>query len=692
MKKLSRACLVFALVVGGCGPEDDLQTIEENGPARGIDRRDNAPRGTVWDACNVETSQGTYKSAPGVVTLVGLVDYLSRSTNILLAEYIANPNLKHSHYNSILTAGAGSTTSANEIWGLGAGTTATVSFPSTKTAIGEHMIDGYTAAQGLWKHTVDGEVCYIPALVVSNGIDNPMVYHQTYGTGTMSELDSISGGLSNHTYLANPPRGKYLAVYKERLFMANCADAANRLYWSGANDAGVFSVNVWPASYNMDIGDSRPITGIKVWRDSLVVFKEDQIWVLSGDGVGGAWNIDLVDDGHGAVTHWAVTEVDGILMFIGTDGIYQWAGGRAENMIRDRFGDLWDALVGKLQRGVYSVRPTAAYDKRRGLVYFNTTVGGTIVGATTSTDGRQHLWVYDLAHDAWTRWGTWGGDKAIGAEDSPRMFLDSVVIDRLVFTGGYGIQTYRSEYDQIKTLIATSNPVYWFIQTRRYGIDDPNVKLLRHVSLTRRMIGGYEEGQNIVTIGVLPLVEDDGISEALRRRSGSHWGFITDTASAAEHTISHTGTAADRFDHAVDGPVDLYHVKSLYAHATNLTLVNASSTSKIKFASSQNFGAYTKGTVLVLPAGECPMARISQEESSLDILNDGFTLGDTPLGDPGFARATVGENLMGRDFALFITNSGSYSDGTYFIYPGIPSEISGWGLWLIPRGTLRPDD
>jgi hypothetical protein len=63
---------------------------------------------------------------------------------------------------------------------------------------------------------------------------------------------------------------------------------------------------------------------------------------------------------------------------------------------------------------------------------------------------------------------------------------------------------------------------------------------------------------------------------------------------------------------------------------------------------------------------------------------------DSRFIDPDFEKLTTDENAEGRSFALWISNMGSYNSGTDWAKPGMPMEIDGWGLWVKPRGVLRP--
>jgi hypothetical protein len=378
--------------------QSDLRPVAIIGPPGGIDQSENPKPRTVRDCCNIDTSRGLWETRPGLRSICKPLN--AADVGNLLAEYVPDRRFETSHYRAVLVGCVDDT----------AQTIKEVLNPEAfNTLTGHGQTEGwwkrFAFVRGLWKYDKgqtksDGTIVapdYTPVILLSNGYDPPCVYHQKDGAGAVSPLDALDGGESIG-YLRTPPYAKVLATYKERVFAANVERGANRMFWTGPDSALTFTVNVWPAKYFVDIGGGdEEITALIPFKDQLVIFKENSIYVLGGDGVGGRWAIDLVDNQHGAVNTHCVANIGNALIFIAQDGIYMWAGGQARCISHPWIQDLWkemDWTEGKLKRLF------AAHDSMKHLVYF---------GCGQTSEAIDSYIVYDYIRDAWSRWGAWPG-------------------------------------------------------------------------------------------------------------------------------------------------------------------------------------------------------------------------------------------------------------------------------------------
>lgn len=129
------------------------------------------------------------------------------------------------------------------------------------------------------------------------------------------------------------PKGKYLTVWRNRLWISGVSATPNRIFWSGIGDP-----TAWNPNNYVDIlgprGDlvtsihSSPNIGTDAsGADGVLVFKTrsthrivDDTDNSAGAIVGGS-NV-MVDRGTGAVSHRTVQTVNGRIYCLGLDGIY----------------------------------------------------------------------------------------------------------------------------------------------------------------------------------------------------------------------------------------------------------------------------------------------------------------------------------------------------------------------------------
>jgi len=770
----------------------DIRPVSIIGPPGGIDQSESPKNNTVRDCCNIDTSRGQWESRPGFRS----VCYPLNAGDIgnLIAEYVPDRRFATSHYRAILLGCVDDT--AQTIKEL-------LNPEEFSTLTGHGQTAGwwkkFAVVKGLWKYDrgetlSDGTLVdpdYTPVLLLSNGYDPPCVYHQKDGAGAISLLDALDGGESIG-YLRTPPSAKVLAVHKERVFAANVDKGANRIFWTGPDDALTFTVNVWPAKYFVDVGGGdEEITAMVPFKDQLLIFKENSIYVLSGDGVGGRWAIDLVDNQHGAVGVNCVANIGNAILFLARDGIYMWDGGRARCISHPRIQKLWsemDWTEGKLKRFF------AVHDSLAHLVYF---------GCGQTSERIDSFIVYDYMRDAWSRWGAWPGkyrdafptawpewcgevpnwddsdsrvlstygghlcafrrchdvlDTAItvtaankwidfdlnpggapalvSASITEKMYTNYASLAAAIqaairtatadatFTVTYSASTSKftiartTNFDILwntgahagstiashlgysvagddsgsnsyvadnTTVLASEFSVAAFIHTQRYFGDDSYFKNLRHAVAYIQNTGEWK-------LLMMALKDDEDFEDALRRDAGTKYAIIVDSANAQEHTVAGTS----QFQAATDGPVDVYNLETFIKEGDSLALVAASAADKIKFSAAFN-STNKAGKLLVIPEDKTPRRTRDMYDSLTELY--GYAAGyatydDAVASSPQMQKKTMGMNVFGREFSLFITNVGevteSYSFGTFYARRCARMVIGGWELWLIPTRKLRP--
>jgi len=145
-------------------------------------------------------------------------------------------------------------------------------------------------------------------LFFSNGTDNVFSYDGT------SITDEGSG-------TTDPPKGRCLAYFKNRLWVANLVANPDYVYYSDALDPQTFDTSV--QLFRVNTGDSSQVTNMIPFQgSSLIIFKEDTIHelVVSGD-TAAYWNLRPLDEKHGCVAPECAQQYDGRIYYLSRDGV-----------------------------------------------------------------------------------------------------------------------------------------------------------------------------------------------------------------------------------------------------------------------------------------------------------------------------------------------------------------------------------
>lgn len=117
-------------------------------------------------------------------------------------------------------------------------------------------------------------------------------------------------------------KGKYIAVYKDSLFIAGDPDNPSRLYYSGGGDKiEDFTIGGGGGFIDISKNDGQTITGMIVFKDSLLVFKERSIYKFSFT-TSGLPQVEQVNPAIGCVAPRSIVAVENDVFFAGEDGVY----------------------------------------------------------------------------------------------------------------------------------------------------------------------------------------------------------------------------------------------------------------------------------------------------------------------------------------------------------------------------------
>lgn len=267
----------------------------------------------------------------------------------------------------------------------------------------------------------------IPTGGASSGVTSRRIYRTKAGGTLFYFLTTIADNTTT-TYTDNaadstltseqapndngvPPAVQFLKIKKGRAVGAKTTSFPYRLYFSAIGSTerapvGTLSIHgagveIWPADHYIDIGDSNtPITGIEFWGDSIVVFKEDEIYLVRGVQ---ASDFDVWDvaKGVGCVAPRTIVNMgrnEGIY-FLGrnelTPTVYSFDGGDVRP-ISDAVEPYFRTQIVGLG-GSYTVQPCAG--KYRGqylLSYMYSSSTNPFQIELAKYDTRKQSWAFDL--------------------------------------------------------------------------------------------------------------------------------------------------------------------------------------------------------------------------------------------------------------------------------------------------------
>lgn len=143
-------------------------------------------------------------------------------------------------------------------------------------------------------------------LIMTNGIDAAMKYDGT-----------------SVTNLANAPAlSDFVCTHDNRVYLAS----GSTIYFSALRKAEDWTTVNEAGQITVETSDGRSITGLVAGSQRLTVFKRNSIHELFGTNPGN-FTMKLVTDNLGTPTGNTAQVIDGVIYFLGNDGVYRYSGG-----------------------------------------------------------------------------------------------------------------------------------------------------------------------------------------------------------------------------------------------------------------------------------------------------------------------------------------------------------------------------
>ena len=284
----------------------------------------------------------------------------------------------------------------------------TVGWTASTNAIGYNI---YGRESGYWRF-----LKYVEGQATASWVDD--------GTTTPSEVftppeaDSTAG-----------PTGKYLALYKDSLFVYGDPDNPSRLFYSGGGDRiNDFSVSNGGGFIDVSKNDGQMGTGLIVFKNTLLSFKEDSIYQFEFT-TSGLPQVTQVNAAVGCIAPRSIVAVENDIFFASRRGVFTIGNepGFAFDVLRTnelsaRVRSLYQAIESEYIGNIAAVYATKA---NVNLVVFAYTPAG-------SSSNSEAL-VYDRERLAWFKWTNINANCWVN-------FIDSTGTVRVIYgddTSGY---------------------------------------------------------------------------------------------------------------------------------------------------------------------------------------------------------------------------------------------------------------
>lgn len=177
----------------------------------------------------------------------------------------------------------------------------------------------------------------------SSGVKGYVIYGREAGNETfLSRINSSSrsfldDGTNEPAVLSEPPTAdstggpiaKYIIKQDNRLILGNISGKKSRVMFSGKlQNAEKFHWSQGGGYIDIDIDSGDDITGLELFQNKIVVFKEKSIWELTiGTVTIGNWTIanptvSAITNSHGAVSNKTIVPVENDVFFLTRKGVY----------------------------------------------------------------------------------------------------------------------------------------------------------------------------------------------------------------------------------------------------------------------------------------------------------------------------------------------------------------------------------
>jgi hypothetical protein len=322
----------------------------------------------------------TYYDGSSITTFTAIV----KPTNLAVSKTGGTGSYTFSYKISAVTAigETDATTAASatsDVATLTATDYMTLTWTASTSAIGYNI---YGRTDGYWKF-----LKYVEGQTTATWVDD----------GSEDESEVFTPPDANSTA---GPTGKYIALYKDSLFVFGDPDNPSRLFYSGGGDRiNDFSVANGGGFIDVQKNDGQMGTGLIVFKNTLICFKEDSIYQFEFS-TSGLPQVTQVNAAVGCIAPRSIVAVENDVFFASRRGIFTMGNepGFAFDVLRtnelsSRVRSIFQSIESEYIGNIAAVYATKA---NVNLVIFAYTPSG----ATTNSEAL----VYDRERLAWYKW------------------------------------------------------------------------------------------------------------------------------------------------------------------------------------------------------------------------------------------------------------------------------------------------
>ena len=227
----------------------------------------------------------------------------------------------------------------------------------TVGAAGDRIISTYVFNRGdavaphLMVHTSAGAVYYTtdptanpivwtPVVVSGFSISQPMAW-ETFNSKCYFCDGTHYSSWDGTTYATYPsaPKGKYIRLYKDTMWVAGVFGLPDRIYSSNPGDA-----ETWPAANWVDIrhGDGDVVRGLASDGVYLIVGKRNTGTIIYDPAL---FYNRVYDYEKGFESHWGVIQHESDIYYITRRGVAKWAGDAPADLISYKIDPIFDPHI-----------------------------------------------------------------------------------------------------------------------------------------------------------------------------------------------------------------------------------------------------------------------------------------------------------------------------------------------------------
>jgi len=239
---------------------------------------------------------------------------------------------------------------------------------------------------GLTSNLRTRSVTFKDLFIFVNGSDSP----QKIDEDTGSEL----GG--------SPPVTNYIALHKNYLFLSGNSTYPSRVYYSELDDPETWGANDF-FDVNPDDGDK--IIGLAVTLDSLVIFKEYNIYILYGDtptyteGLT-LWRVKKASVSTGSASQGSISNWNRNLIYLSrNEGVQLFGGGVTSDEVE--FDSMTSALLSKDITPTIGGLNESRFNQVEGVIFDYKYILSVPNGSSTTNNLNL---VYDFRKNGWSLW------------------------------------------------------------------------------------------------------------------------------------------------------------------------------------------------------------------------------------------------------------------------------------------------